>query len=792
MSTVADSLKPNQGNNTQCSEDHITDIDTIGPVTATLTPDKEVQESINLDRNLLRTNQLNSLVLSLEQEYAVGVLSGTSSSTSLQLVSLSSSGPTTTPSASYLPPLLDTAPGPMRSNKDINVSAYRILEKFNTVNDPRIIKDMSWMKAGAPSNTPVLSPDRKKERLREMAKTDLVKKGARKHKNSNSDIVKSSNGDTLPEDGMERNPQSKLVAGLPTIPSGSIFDSSPNKKTQLSLNDLVNAVNAHASIDETASSSPLAKQTDPTYPSPFQHYNSTFSNYTTAENMFSSRNLNTNSSFLHGNSNDSYYVNNYDILDSAFKNKLDQNLNSTFNKPNLNLTAPSSSNTANGSTSKLLIPTAPISTLQNTFDRSITSSPLPKFETDFPDPKPIIDIFQTSSVSLSDNEDSGDNPVHRRSKSLSENPNCHQGPKPFKLRPKLINPANNLPKLSELIPKDEFPTYRASLLDNIARENVIVETSNSKVSENSKTAEVHKESDVEGEFDVGSNSVSEIESTSRFDNWKLDHEICDIHEENTDEDNVVMEGLSGESRRTSLEDENTDIDNMIKKSILSGPKVSTKRGRPKKAEKEDQDEMTGDVENTNDCHADDIKETKKKKRRRPSNSSVSKPLIPSEKSKPAKNNTLISDDLVKKKDSMSHPTRKKNAPPVNPPNKPTLEKINGKLVKVRIDKNKKKVLVQPRSKNGCWTCRIRKKKCSEEKPHCFQCLKLDLECDGYELEKPTFMMNHELQKEKLNHIKIHTSQRKKLGLIKYEDLVKSGKIIPANNVKIDGEEIDSE
>lgn len=79
---------------------------------------------------------------------------------------------------------------------------------------------------------------------------------------------------------------------------------------------------------------------------------------------------------------------------------------------------------------------------------------------------------------------------------------------------------------------------------------------------------------------------------------------------------------------------------------------------------------------------------------------------------------------------------------------------------------RRKRSILPRSKSGCWTCRIRKKKCTEEKPSCSQCVKLGLECDGYSDDRPDFMMNAQLQRRRLDDIKHHTSQRKKIGVKK--------------------------
>lgn len=37
----------------------------------------------------------------------------------------------------------------------------------------------------------------------------------------------------------------------------------------------------------------------------------------------------------------------------------------------------------------------------------------------------------------------------------------------------------------------------------------------------------------------------------------------------------------------------------------------------------------------------------------------------------------------------------------------------------------------PKVKTGCLTCKVRRVKCGEEKPACFRCLKLGVDCDGY-------------------------------------------------------------
>lgn len=66
-----------------------------------------------------------------------------------------------------------------------------------------------------------------------------------------------------------------------------------------------------------------------------------------------------------------------------------------------------------------------------------------------------------------------------------------------------------------------------------------------------------------------------------------------------------------------------------------------------------------------------------------------------------------------------------------------------------------------RSKGGCWTCRLRRKKCDEGKPECTTCRVLSITCHGYG-PKPDWMDNGDAEKEmvdSLKHIVRHTSRR---------------------------------
>jgi hypothetical protein len=72
-----------------------------------------------------------------------------------------------------------------------------------------------------------------------------------------------------------------------------------------------------------------------------------------------------------------------------------------------------------------------------------------------------------------------------------------------------------------------------------------------------------------------------------------------------------------------------------------------------------------------------------------------------------------------------------------------------------------------RSTTGCWTCKLRKKKCPEEKPACAVCRSLQLECGGYG-PRPSWMDGGAKEKEKLvgirETVKEVTSRKKRAAM----------------------------
>lgn len=74
--------------------------------------------------------------------------------------------------------------------------------------------------------------------------------------------------------------------------------------------------------------------------------------------------------------------------------------------------------------------------------------------------------------------------------------------------------------------------------------------------------------------------------------------------------------------------------------------------------------------------------------------------------------------------------------------------------------DEKKRKIAPRSRKGCWTCRIRHKACPENKPVCRECVRLGLTCD-YSQERPSYMMSDAEAEKKLRQIREITSRCKR-------------------------------
>lgn len=89
---------------------------------------------------------------------------------------------------------------------------------------------------------------------------------------------------------------------------------------------------------------------------------------------------------------------------------------------------------------------------------------------------------------------------------------------------------------------------------------------------------------------------------------------------------------------------------------------------------------------------------------------------------------------------------------------------NEQMVK-SSDQIKKRNATGARSRTGCWICRLRKKKCTEEKPQCQNCVRLHLEC-FYDIVKPDFISDPTKKAAKLDEIKKKTKEAKRQAMKK--------------------------
>ena len=79
---------------------------------------------------------------------------------------------------------------------------------------------------------------------------------------------------------------------------------------------------------------------------------------------------------------------------------------------------------------------------------------------------------------------------------------------------------------------------------------------------------------------------------------------------------------------------------------------------------------------------------------------------------------------------------------------------HGSLTLIRLPNT---MAIQSRSQTGCWTCRLRKKKCDEMKPICSTCMSLRLECYT-NTEKPDWMDHGTKQRAQLANFKLQVAE----------------------------------
>ncbi|QLQ82280.1 hypothetical protein HG537_0H00410 [Torulaspora globosa] len=93
------------------------------------------------------------------------------------------------------------------------------------------------------------------------------------------------------------------------------------------------------------------------------------------------------------------------------------------------------------------------------------------------------------------------------------------------------------------------------------------------------------------------------------------------------------------------------------------------------------------------------------------------------------------------------------------------EEDDDNVAKSASKTSRQKAGLGSRSRTGCWICRLRKKKCTEERPSCFNCERLNLECH-YDAIKPDFVSDPKKKMLKLLEIKTKTKEAKRKAMKK--------------------------
>ena len=86
-----------------------------------------------------------------------------------------------------------------------------------------------------------------------------------------------------------------------------------------------------------------------------------------------------------------------------------------------------------------------------------------------------------------------------------------------------------------------------------------------------------------------------------------------------------------------------------------------------------------------------------------------------------------------------------------------------------------------RSTNGCWTCRLRRKKCDEKQPVCDTCAALLITCHNGQ-DKPDWMDGGPRQEEMAEQIKREVKEKAHIRLRGWEREIPP----PGNQVRVDG------
>ncbi|RDW91737.1 hypothetical protein BP5796_02902 [Coleophoma crateriformis] len=75
---------------------------------------------------------------------------------------------------------------------------------------------------------------------------------------------------------------------------------------------------------------------------------------------------------------------------------------------------------------------------------------------------------------------------------------------------------------------------------------------------------------------------------------------------------------------------------------------------------------------------------------------------------------------------------------------------------------------ETRSRNGCWTCKLRRKKCDESQPFCLLCQSLNITCHGFE-KRPEWMDGSAREKAELSSIKLAVAENSEYKRIRSDE-----------------------
>lgn len=85
-------------------------------------------------------------------------------------------------------------------------------------------------------------------------------------------------------------------------------------------------------------------------------------------------------------------------------------------------------------------------------------------------------------------------------------------------------------------------------------------------------------------------------------------------------------------------------------------------------------------------------------------------------------------------------------------NRPSLDSRHDHLIQISLMIHNMSS-VSLRSTHGCWTCRVRRKKCDETHPICEACQSLHITCYGYSSDRPEWMDNGNAEKAMIDNLK---------------------------------------